>query len=82
MEAWVKVDTYGGMLAFNPDYRNLGSQLADKVREIIEDAEGEVEENTVEELISVSGVLNKKRADKVGWKLTEENLDRLQKIYE
>ena len=82
LEAWVKGDTYGGMIAFNPDYRNLGSQLADKVREIIEDGEGVVEENTVEELISVSGVLNKKRADKVGWKLTEENLDRLQKIYE
>ncbi len=82
IDKFVEKDVFGGMIAFNPDYKNLGSQLADKVREVFEDNDGIIEENSVEELISVFSVLNKKRADKIGWKLKSKNLTRLQKIFE
>jgi hypothetical protein len=70
-----------GLLAFNPDYVELGAQLSEQIRAVIEDEE-EIQEKGFEELISVFGVLNKKKAKKIDWNLQDANLGRLQKVVE
>jgi ABC-type uncharacterized transport system substrate-binding protein len=70
-----------GLIAFNPDYPELGVQVAGKIREVLEDEE-DVNEIGFEELISVQSILNKKRAKKIRWDLAEDNLGRVSKIYE
>lgn len=82
IDKFVENEVLGGMIAFYPDYRNLGTQVSDKIREILEENNGVVEHNTVEELISVFSVLNKKRADNIEWNLNGKNLERLKKIYD
>lgn len=70
-----------GMIMFNRDYEELGTQAASKVQEILED-EVPMEEVGFEELLSVSPILNKKRAKRIKWKLKEDKLSGLKKVYE
>jgi hypothetical protein len=80
LDGWVNPKMKFGMLAFNPDYPRLGGQISQMVREVFEN-ESSTDEIGFEELISVYGVLNSKMAKKIKWKLEDENLDRLQKVY-
>lgn len=68
-----------GMMVFNPDYSELGVQAGSKIIEILLD-ETPIEEVGFEELLSVSPILNKKRAKKTKWKIDNDNLGNFKKV--
>ena len=71
----------GGLMALGADYPELGKQISDQVRRVLEDKE-ETSAIGFEDIISVQGVLNQKKADKIDWVINPDNVSRMKKIYE
>lgn len=69
-----------GMIALIPDYQEIGNQIANQIREVLEE-DGSTEDLGFENLISVHVILNLKKANSIDWKINEENLNRAKKIY-